>query len=129
QNVFPRPIEADEEFPFTETLAARSDGATALTWQHAQSGVVVRIWVRYLDAGPREIARKPGISGVFQCKIIRLHLLLKTLSHCKNSASGSRSAARKMTRWCAAKANTPTISICLARPMPGSCARPMPTGS
>src|SRR5260370_31598497 len=30
QNVFPRPNQADEEFPFTETLAARRDGATAV---------------------------------------------------------------------------------------------------
>ena len=41
-NVFPWPSTADEEFPFTETLAARSGGATAVTWDHAQSGVVVR---------------------------------------------------------------------------------------
>ena len=53
----------------------------------------------------------------------------KTLSHCKNTASGSRCAARKTTRWCAARANTPTISPCRARPMPGWCAPAMPTGS
>jgi hypothetical protein len=26
---------ANEEFPFTESLAARSGGATAVTWDHA----------------------------------------------------------------------------------------------
>ena len=43
QNVFPRPVRADEEFPFTETLAAREALAQQpFTWDHAQSGVVVR---------------------------------------------------------------------------------------
>ena len=53
-NVFPRPPAADEEFPFTETLAARSGGATAVTWDHAQSGVVVRSRLRYLQWKPRK---------------------------------------------------------------------------
>jgi hypothetical protein len=40
--------EADEEFPFTETLAARKRGATAVHRDHAQSGGVLRTSVRYL---------------------------------------------------------------------------------
>ena len=38
-------------------------------------------------------------------------------------------AARKTIRWCAARAATPTISTCPARPMPWSSAPPMPMGS
>jgi hypothetical protein len=48
-NGFPRPASpADEEFLFTETLAAPGSGATAVHTDHAQSGVVVGKTVRYL---------------------------------------------------------------------------------
>ena len=126
---FPRPAGADVEFPFTETLAARHGSAQQpFTCHHAQSGVVVPISVRYLRETAK-IVQKPAFQVSFQCKINRPQPLWKTLSHCKNTASGSRSAARKTTRWCAARANTPTISTCPARPMPGSCAPAMPTAS
>ena len=66
--------------------------------------------VRYLSRNPRNRAENPSISGVFRCKITRRRPPWKTLSHCKNTVSGSRCAARKTTRWSAARANTPTIS-------------------
>ena len=72
--------------------------------------------VRYLSRNPQNCAN-PGISGVFRCKITRRRPPWKTLSHCKNTVSGSRCAARRTTRWCAARANTPTISPCPARPI------------
>ncbi len=85
--------------------------------------------VRYLEREAREIAQKPAFQVHFNARSHVLRPLWKTLSHCKNSVSGSRSAARKTTRWCAARANTPTISTCPARPMPGSCAPAMPMAS
>src|SRR5450755_3320903 len=48
-HVFPWPPAANEEVPFTESLAARSGGATAVTCHHAQSGVVVRLRLLYLQ--------------------------------------------------------------------------------
>jgi len=53
--------------------------------------------VRYLLGKPRNRA-KTGISGIIPYKIIRLHPLWKTLSHCKNPVSASRFAARKTSR-------------------------------
>ncbi len=119
---------ADEEFPFTETLAVPNGCATALTWDHAQSGVVVRD-IGTLSRGNRRNRAKTEHFRSFQCKITRLRPLWKTLLHCKNTVSGSRSAARKTTRWSAARANIPTISACPGRPMPGSCAPATPTAS
>jgi carbon-monoxide dehydrogenase large subunit len=60
QTVFPWPPAANEEFPFTESLAAPGGGATAVTWDHAQSVVVVRLRLHYLLRN-RENAQKIGI--------------------------------------------------------------------
>src|SRR4029077_1427659 len=80
------------------------------TWNHAQSGVVVLRCVVYLGENGCKNRSKTDHFGYFQCKINRLQPPWKTLLHCKNMASGSRSGARRTTRWFAARANTPTIS-------------------
>ena len=120
---------ADEEFPFTETLAAPAGRRNSRSHRTMPNQALSSGYRCVICGGKPRNRAKTGISGIFQCKITRLQLLWKTLSHCKNSASDSRSAARKTTRWCAARANTPTISTCPARPMPGSCAPATPTAS
>ena len=82
---------------------------------------------RALLSGTREACENPAFQVIFQCKIARRRPRSKTLSHCKNTVSGSRCAARRTTRWSAARANTPTTSPCPARPMPGWSAPATPT--
>src|ERR1700693_3057452 len=103
-------VQADEEFPFTQTLAVPSDGATAVDMGPCPirrcRGVMGA-----LSHGKPQNRTKPGHFRNFRCKITTRRLLGKTLLHCKNTASGSRFAARKTTRWSAARANIPTILI------------------
>ena len=87
-------ISANEEFPFTETLAARTGGATAvhngtMPNQALSIGYGCVIWLAAAKS------RKNRHFRCIPCKIIRLHLLSKTPSHCKNSASGSRSSRKE----------------------------------
>src|SRR5438874_687938 len=128
QNVFPRPSRADEEFPFTETLAAPTRGATAV---HIRPCLIRRCrqHIGTLSGGKPRNRAKPSNSGTFQCKIRHLRPLGRTLLHCRNMESGSRSAARKTIHWCAARESTPTTSTCRAKPMRGSCGPAMPMGS
>ena len=72
---------------------------------------------------------KPRKNQAVSCKITLRPRPSKTLLQCKNTASASRSAARRTTRWSAARASTPTISACRSRPMAGSSAPAMPTAS
>src|SRR6185437_4365026 len=73
----------------------------------------------------RKTARNQAVS----CKITLRPRPSKTLLQCKNTASASRSAAKRTTRWSAARASTPTISACRSRLMAGSPAPAMPTAS
>ena len=60
----------------------------------------------------RRYFRGAGLSGTQSQDMASTKPKKLRYSHCKNSGSGSRSGARKTTLSCAARANTPTISIC-----------------
>src|SRR4029450_11817350 len=100
------------KLPFTETLAAPRGYATT----HHIGLCPIR---RCRGCGGAVSEREPAEPGnskkiqhfrCFRCKITRQPPPWTTLLHCKNTVWGSRCAARKTTRWFAARANTPTIS-------------------